>query len=102
MSLLTAREVAGAPQLSPAAVALLNAVASVAPPTEDPWAKYPPVLTVDHIAEIMGRDRETVRRWARKGSKNGGLDMATFQGSYVMDQVEFRRVMGYTADRSSS
>lgn len=81
-----------AAQLSPGAVALLNAIASVAPATTDPWARFPPVLTVEHVAEIMGMKAGSAREAARRGN----LPMSRRLGRYVVDQVTFRRwLAGY-------
>lgn len=78
--------------LSPGAVALLNAIASVAPATTDPWARFPPVLTVEHVAEIMGMRVGSAREAARRGN----LPMSRRLGRYVVDQVTFRRwLAGY-------
>lgn len=74
--------------LSAGAVALLNAIASVAPATTDPWAAFPPVLQVEHVAAIMEMRPGSVREAARRGN----LPMARRRlGRYVVDQVTFRR-----------
>lgn len=72
--------------LSPAATALLNAIAAVAPSTADPWAKYPPVLSIEHVAEILGSSACAVRELARRGR----LPMKKRIGRYMIDQVAFR------------
>jgi hypothetical protein len=80
------------PELSPGAIALLNAIASVAPATTDPWARFPPVLAVEHVAEIMGMKVGSAREAARRGN----LPMTRRLGRYVVDQVTFRRwLAGY-------
>ena len=71
--------------LTPAAVALLNAIASVAP-TSDPWARYPVVLDVTHVAEIMGSTVAAVRKACRRGR----IPLRRRLGRYVVDQVAFR------------
>ena len=86
------------PALSPAAVALLNAIATAAPTSVDPWERYPAVLRVKHVAEILGIDPESVRNMARKRR----LPMVKRPGGYMIDQVEFRRWVGYRDSRSAS
>ncbi len=61
---------------------------------------YPLVLTTAHVAEILGIDEDSVRKRVRK--KGGGLPMVKRSGSYVIDQVEFRRYFGYGVARSES
>jgi hypothetical protein len=79
-------------ELTPAAVALLNAIASVAPPTSDPWSRYPPVLQAEHVAEILGMKVGSAREAARRGN----IPMVRRLGRYVVDQVVFRRwLAGY-------
>jgi hypothetical protein len=83
---------AGAAALSPGAVALLNAIASVVPATADPWTRFPPVLAVEHVAEIMGMKVGSAREAARRGN----VPMTRRLGRYVVDQTTFRRwVAGY-------
>ena len=78
--------------LSPGAVALLNAIAAVAPATTDPWARFPPVLTVEHVAEVLGMKVGSAREAARRGN----LPMTRRLGRYVVDQITFRRwLAGY-------
>lgn len=81
-----------AAQLSPGAVALLNAIASVAPSSTDPWSRFPPVLQIEHIAEIMDMKVGSAREAARRGN----IPMTRRLGRYVVDQVTFRRwLAGY-------
>lgn len=75
-----------APTLSPAATALLNAIAAVTP-ASDPWARFPPVLTVSHVAEILGSSEDAVRELCRRGRIP---PMRKRIGRYVADQVAFR------------
>jgi len=77
--------------LSPNAVVLLNAIANLGVAACDPWAKYPPVLGVDHVAEILGTSSAAVSEAARVGT----LPMVKVQGKWRIDQVEFRRFCGY-------
>ena len=77
--------------LSPSAVALLNAIASDGAGTSDPWAEYPAVLGVGHVAEILGTSRAAVSEAARVGT----LPMVKVCGKWRIDQVEFRRLCGY-------
>lgn len=76
--------------LSPSAVALLNAIADLAP-NSDPWAKYPAVLGVDEVAEILGIQPSAVSESARRGK----LPMRKVLGKWKIDQLEFRRLVGY-------
>ena len=83
---------APSPQLSPAAVALLNAIASAAPASTDPWASLPPVLDVEHVAAILRMKPGSVREAARRGN----IPMTRRLGRYLVDQVTFRRwLAGY-------
>ena len=76
--------------LSPAAVALLNAIARVSAPV-DPWADYPPVLGVRQVAEILGMQAPAVSEAARRGA----IPMVKVCGKWRIDQVEFRKFCGY-------
>jgi hypothetical protein len=83
---------AASPQLSPAAVALLNAIASAAPASTDPWAPLPPVLGVEHVSTILHMKPGSVREAARRGN----LPMTRRLGRYLVDQATFRRwLAGY-------
>ena len=79
------------PCLSPGAVQFLNAIANLGVASHDPWAKYPPVLGVEHVAEILGVQAPAVSEAARRGS----LPMVKLMGKWKIDQVEFRRLCGY-------
>lgn len=74
------------PALSPAATALLNAIAAAAPTIADPWAKYPAVLNVKHVGEILGMEPKSVGDAARTGR----IPMKLRLNRYVIDQVAFR------------
>lgn len=74
-----------APTLTPAAVALLNAVAAV-PVSSDPWAKYPAVLSIHHVAELIG----TTPAAASEAARRGNIPMRKRLGRYMIDQVAFR------------
>ena len=84
----------GAPSLSPGAVQFLNAIANLGVASHDPWAKYPPVLGVEHVAEILGVQASAVSEAARRGT----LPMVKVCGKWRIDQIEFRRLCGYRAD----
>ncbi len=77
--------------LSPNAVAFLNAISNLGVAACDPWAKYPPVLGVEHVAEILGIQAPAVSEAARRGS----LPMRKVCGKWRIDQLEFRRLCGY-------
>lgn len=77
--------------LSLQAVAFLNALADVGVAAHDPWAKYPPVLGVEHVAEILGIQKPAVSEAARRGT----LPMVKVCGKWRIDQIEFRRLCGY-------
>ena len=77
--------------LSPGAVDFLNAIANLGVASHDPWAKYPPVLGVEHVAEIPGVQAPAVSEAARRGS----LPMTKVCGKWKIDQIEFRRLCGY-------
>lgn len=77
--------------LSPNAVILLNAIANLGVAACDPWAKYPPVLGVEHVAEILGKSRAAVSEAARVRS----LPLVKVCGKWRIDQVEFGRFCGY-------
>lgn len=85
------------PRLSTAAVALLNAIAAVSAPF-DPWAAYPPVLGVRHVAEILDMQAPAVSEAARRGS----IPMVKVCGKWKIDQVEFRRFCGYRGSEPTS
>lgn len=72
--------------LSPAAVTLLNTLAAAS----DPWAKYPAVLGIGHVAEILDRSIDSVRTAARRGS----IPMKKRLGRWCVDQVAFRSWVG--------
>jgi len=77
--------------LSPAedlARALARFLGSAAP-SSDPWAKYPPVLGVEHVAEILGVQPDSVRADVRRGK----LPMRKLAGKYRIDQVAFRALL---------
>jgi hypothetical protein len=83
---------AAPPQLSPAAVALVNAIASAAPTSTDPWAPLPPVLDVMHVSTILAMRPGSVREAARRGN----IPMTRRLGRYLVDQMTFRRwLAGY-------
>lgn len=77
--------------LSPGAVQFLNSIANLGVASHDPWAKYPPVLGVEHVAEILGIGAPAVSEAARRGT----LPMRKVCGKWRIDQVEFRRLCGY-------
>lgn len=79
------------PDLAPAAIEFLNAIANLGVASHDPWAKYPPVLGVEHVAEILGTKAPAVSEAARRGS----LPMRKVCGKWRIDQLEFRRICGY-------
>jgi hypothetical protein len=62
----------------------------------DPWKKYPAVLQVKHVAEILDLTENAVCMQVRRGRKNA-IPMVRRNGRYVIDQVEFRRWAGYGA-----
>lgn len=65
-----------------------------APPSADPWAKYPPVLRVVHVAEIMGMTEHAVVESARRGK----LPMKKRLGRYAVPLDVFRSwLVGETA-----
>ncbi len=57
-----------------------------APPSADPWAKYPPVLYVPHVADIMGMNERAVSEAARRGN----LPMKKRLGRYAVPLDVFR------------
>lgn len=57
-----------------------------AAPALDPWAKYPPVLTATHVAEILGIDPNSVGESARRGR----IPMRKRMGKWLVDQAVFR------------
>lgn len=77
--------------LSPNAVALLEALSNLGVSACDPWAKYPPVLGVEHVAEILESSAPAVSEAARRGT----IPMVKVCGKWRIDQVEFRRFCGY-------
>ena len=77
--------------LSPDAVRFLNEIADLGARSHDPWAKYPAVLGVEHVAEILGVQPAAVSEAARRGS----LPMSKVCGKWRIDQVEFRKLCGY-------
>jgi hypothetical protein len=74
-------------ELSAGAVALLNAIAAIAPATSDPWERFPPVLRVEHVAAILGLTVGSAREAARRGN----VPMVRRLGKYMVDQTTFRR-----------
>ena len=76
--------------LSHGAIQLLNAIAEVGAPV-DPWAEYPPVLGVRHVAAILGMQAPAVSEAARRGA----IPMVKVCGKWRIDQVEFRKFCGY-------
>jgi hypothetical protein len=70
-------------ELSPGAVALLNAIASAAPASTDPWAPLPPVLGIDHVAAVLSMTPGSARR--------GNIPMSKRLGRYLVDQTVFGR-----------
>jgi hypothetical protein len=78
--------------LSPQVLALLDALANLGAGACDPWAKYPPVLGVEDVAEILGIEPPSVSEAARRGN----LPMRKVLGKWRIDQLEFRRVCGAT------
>jgi len=83
---------ASSAQLSPAAIALLNAIAMAAPASTDPWAPLPPVLGVEHVAAILSMTPGSAREAARRGN----IPMSKRLGRYLVDQTVFRRwLAGY-------
>lgn len=82
-------------RLTPAedlARALARFLESSTPP--DPWSKYPPVLQVRHVSEILGLSEDAVRARARHTGA-GSIPMRKRGGVYFVDQVEFRRWVSY-------
>lgn len=81
-----------AAELSAGAVALINAIAAAAPPTTDPWERFPPVLDINAVAAILGMTPGSAREAARRGN----IPMARRLGRYLVDQAVFRRwIAGY-------
>jgi hypothetical protein len=76
-----------APPLSPAED-LARALARFldAAPQHDPWARFPVVLEVDHVAEVMGMEPSAVREQARRG----GIPMTKRLNRYVVAQDVLR------------
>lgn len=64
-------------------------------PMSDPWARYPAVLSVDHVGEILGVKPDSVGEAVRRGQ----IPMVKRLNRYVIDQVTFR---AWLADRESS
>ena len=84
------------PWLTPAedlARALSRFLVASAP--ADPWAKYPAVLGVEHVAEILGSTPDAVRERVRRGR----LPLRRRAGRYMVDQVAFRRWLSEEGDR---
>ena len=79
------------PELSPAAADFLNALVRVSAVPHDPWERYPPVLGVEHVAEILGMQAPAVSEAARRGT----IPMVKMCRKWRIDQVEFRRLCGY-------
>lgn len=52
----------------------------------DPWARYPVVLTTEHVAEILGVTVNAVGESARRGA----IPMQRKLGRWRIDQVAFR------------
>ena len=77
--------------LSPNAIAFLNAISNLGVAACDPWSKYPLVLGVEHVAEILGSSAPAVSEAARRGT----IPMTKVCGKWRIDQVEFRRFCGY-------
>lgn len=77
----------GVPVISPTedlARAIARFIAEA--PASDPWAKFPPVLAVRHVAEVLGIHPRSVSEACRRGN----LPMVKRLGRYVIDQVAFR------------
>lgn len=78
-------------EFPPTTVAFLNALTNLVAAPTDPWAKYPPVLGVEHVAEILDIQPPAVSEAARRGT----LPMVKVCGKWRIDQLEFRRLCGY-------
>ena len=72
-------------------MAFLNALTNLVSAPTDPWAKFPPVLGVEHVAEILGIQAPAVSEAARRGD----IPMVKVCGKWRIDQLEFRRLCGY-------
>ncbi len=76
------------------AAAIQTLVAYAGLEQDDPWKKYPAVLQVKHVAEILGVTEAAVRLQCRRG-RRGSIPMVKTRCGYVIDQVVFRRWAGY-------
>lgn len=74
------------PRLSPAAVALINAIALASGGGRTPWDAYPPVLNTTHVAQILCMKVSAVQ----EAACNGSIPMRRVLRKYRIDQVAFR------------